>query len=262
MNELLIIFIVAMIISALGFIKYVYFISLGYGFSIAGIAVALLIIFRSNLTACSVIMSVLFIIYGLRLGGYLLIREIKSAAYNKMIEKEVKHDVNFLVKISIWVTCAILYVCQCAPLLFRFQNDGGNDIFAIVGIVIMASGIILEMVADYQKSAAKKIDSRMFVSTGVYKWVRCPNYFGELLLWTGAFVSGLNVLNTPFQWIVVVLGYVGIVYVMFSGARRLEIRQDKNYGHMEAYQEYVKTTPIIIPFLPIYSVKDHKWLVA
>lgn len=262
MNELLIIFIVAMIISALGFIKYVYFISLGYGFSIAGIAVALLILFRSNLTACSVIMSVLFIIYGLRLGGYLLIREIKSAAYNKMIEKEVKHDVNFLVKISIWVTCAILYVCQCAPLLFRFQNDGGNDIFAIVGIVIMASGIILEMVADYQKSAAKKIDSRMFVSTGVYKWVRCPNYFGELLLWTGAFVSGLNVLNTPFQWIVVVLGYVGIVYVMFSGARRLEIRQDKNYGHMEAYQEYVKTTPIIIPFLPIYSVKDHKWLVA
>ncbi len=262
MNALLLIFIVAMMISALGFIKYVYFISLGYGFSIAGIAVALFVLFRSNLAICPVIMCVLFIIYGLRLGGYLLIREIKSAAYNKMLEKEVKQDVNFAVKISIWVTCAILYVCQCAPLLFRLQNDDGNDIFAIVGIVIMASGIILEMVADYQKSAVKKIDSRMFVSTGVYKWVRCPNYFGELLLWTGAFVSGLNVLNTPFQWIVVVLGYVGIVYVMFSGARRLEIRQDKNYGQMEVYQEYVKTTPIIIPFLPMYSVKDHKWLVA
>jgi hypothetical protein len=49
---------------------------------------------------------------------------------------------------------------------------------------------------------------------------------------------------------------------MFSGARRLELRQGRNYGDMEAYQEYVKTTPIIVPFLPIYSVKEHKWLVA
>ena len=92
--------------------------------------------------------------------------------------------------------------------------------------------------------------------------MRCPNYFGELLLWTGAFVSGLNVLETPFQWVLVVLGYIGIIYVMFSGARRLELRQDRNYGEMESYQEYVKNTPIIVPFLPIYSVKKHKWLVA
>lgn len=262
MSKLLIIFIVAMIISALGFIKYVYFISLGYGFSIAGIGVAMLILFRSNLAICPVIMCVLLIIYGLRLGGYLLIREIKSVNYNKLLEKEVKNDVSMVVKLSIWVTCAILYVCQCAPVFFRLSNGGDNDAFAIVGIVIMAVGIILEMVADYQKSAAKKINSHMFVSTGVYKWVRCPNYFGELLLWTGAFISGLKVLSTPLQWIVAVLGYVGIVYVMFSGARRLELRQDRNYGDMESYQEYVKTTPIIVPFLPIYSVKDHKWLVA
>lgn len=58
------------------------------------------------------------------------------------------------------------------------------------------------------------------------------------------------------------LWYVGIIYVMFSGARRLEIRQNKNYGNDPAYQTYVKTVPILVPFIPLYSVEQHKWLVA
>ena len=49
---------------------------------------------------------------------------------------------------------------------------------------------------------------------------------------------------------------------MFSGARRLEIRQDSTYGDDPEYQEYVKKTPILIPLLPLYSVKKYEWLKA
>ena len=37
------------------------------------------------------------------------------------------------------------------------------------------------------------------------------------------------------------IGYIGIVFVMFSGARRLEIRQDKNYGEDKEYKKYKKS---------------------
>lgn len=123
-----------------------------------------------------------------------------------------------------------------------------------------ALGILIELIADLQKSAAKKKNPKMFVSTGLYRIVRCPNYFGELLLWTGVFVSGISVCNSVFQWSLVILGFVGIIYVMFSGARRLEIRQDKNYGDNPAYQEYISKTPIILPLIPIFSVKKYKCL--
>ncbi|MBR1930897.1 MAG: DUF1295 domain-containing protein [Lachnospiraceae bacterium] len=262
MNELGIIFLVALILSAVGFIMYVYFFSVGYGFSIAGIGIALLLLFRRGLSVATVSMCVLFVIYGLRLGGYLLIRELKSTAYKNLLKNESKHNVKTGVKVCIWVSCAILYVCECAPVLFRMQSGKGNDAFAVIGIVLMAAGILMEMLADWQKTKAKKDNPGRFVSTGLYRMVRCPNYFGELLLWTGVFVSGLNVCHTPLQWLLCILGFLGINYVMFSGARRLELRQDKNYGADPAYQEYVRTTPIIIPFLPIYSVKKHKWLVA
>ena len=39
---------VAMLISAIGFYKYVYFISLGYGFSIAGLGFLMLVLFRNG----------------------------------------------------------------------------------------------------------------------------------------------------------------------------------------------------------------------
>ena len=92
--------------------------------------------------------------------------------------------------------------------------------------------------------------------------MRCPNYLGEMLFWTGTFVSGIGVYAGVAQWLAALLGYVGIIYVMFGGARRLEMRQNRSYGKDPAYQRYVRTTPIMLPFVPLYSVEKYTWLVA
>ena len=84
--------VIALLFSSLGFIKYVYFISLGYGFSIAGIGVANLILFLHVLTLHTVILSALLIVYGCRLGFFLLFREIKSAAYRSTMKKRLRTE--------------------------------------------------------------------------------------------------------------------------------------------------------------------------
>ena len=58
------------------------------------------------------------------------------------------------------------------------------------------------------------------------------------------------------------VGYCGIIFVMFSAARRLEVRQNKRYGKDPDYQKFVRTVPILLPFVPLYSVEKYKWLVA
>lgn len=241
---------------------YVYFFSVGYGFSIAGIGITLLILFRQNLTIWTILMCCLFIIYGIRLGGYLALREMKSVTYKTLLKDESKQNVKLGVKFCIWISCAILYVCEVAPVTFRFVNKNQDDVFLYVGIGLAAVGILMEIIADAHKSIAKKKNPGRFVTTGLYKIVRCPNYLGEILLWTGVFVSGISVCNSVWQWVITSVGYIGILYVMFSGARRLEIRQDKNYGNDPEYQKYVSTTPILIPLIPLYSVKKYTWLVA
>ncbi len=255
---------ICMLVSAIGFKNYVWFISLGYGFSIAAQGAAMLILYGQNLTIGTIICSVLFILYGCRLGGYLAYRELKSgSSYKKNMVGEIKDGktVPMGVKIAIWVTCAVLYVTQIGGVFYRMENHACDNIFVYIGAGIMLLGVSLETAADIQKNAAKKVNPRRFVDTGLYRIVRCPNYLGEMIFWTGVLVSGIGAV-CGWQWIVVAIGYVGIIFVMFSGARRLEIRQDKNYGNDPEYQKYVKTVPILVPFIPLYSVKKHKWLAA
>ena len=255
---------VCLLVSAIGFKNYVWFISLGYGFSIAAEGLAMLFLYGSSLTAGTLICCLLLVAYGLRLGGYLLIRERKSASYVKKMQGEIKDGktIPFSVKFAIWVTCAGLYVTQVIPVFYRLNNGSGANVFTWIGAAVMAFGLFFESLADIQKNAAKKINPRRFVDTGLYRIVRCPNYLGEMIFWTGVLISGIGAVSGIGQWIMALIGYFGIIYVMFSGARRLEIRQNKNYGSDPEYQTYIKTVPILLPFLPLYSVEKHTWLVA
>ena len=257
-------FAAAMVISSIGFKNYVWFISIGYGFAIAGEGLLMLLLYGEALSVGTVLCCVLFIIYGCRLGGYLAYREFKVASYNKNMTGEIKDGktVPFGVKIAIWVTCAALYVTQVSGVFYRLLNGAADNAWVYIGAAVMLFGIVFESIADIQKNRAKKINSRRFVDTGLYRIVRCPNYLGEMIFWTGVLLSSIGAVTGIGQWAVVLVGYVGIIFVMFSGARRLEIRQNKNYGNDPEYQKYVKTVPIMVPFIPLYSVEKHKWLVA
>jgi len=257
-------FAAALLISSIGFKNYVWFISLGYGFSIAGEGLLMLFLFTKSLSAGTVLCCLLFIFYGCRLGGYLAFREFKSVSYMKNMKGEIKDGktIPFGVKIAIWVTCAALYVLQVLPVFYRLNNASGSNLFTYIGAAVMLFGVLFESAADLQKNAAKKINSHRFVDTGLYRIVRCPNYLGEMIFWLGVLLSGITALSGTWQWIASLLGFVLIVYVMFSGARRLEIRQDRNYGEDPEYQAYCKSVPILVPFLPLYSVKKYKFLSA
>lgn len=268
MKEYLILAAVSLLISAIGFRYYIHFFSVGYGFAIAGLAIAMGILYSPNLTLPTIIMCCLLLIYGLRLGGFLLIREKKSSTYNQRVSGDIKDGktVPFGVKVCIWLSCAFLYICMTCPIAFRLeipktQDFMHFDIPSIVGLCLMVLGIAMEMIADKQKAKAKKKNPGRFVDTGLYRFVRCPNYLGELLLWAGVFVTGVNMMST-WQWIFAILGLILITYVMFSGARRLEVRQNKSYADDPEYQKYVSTVPIILPFIPLYSVIKYKFLVA
>jgi steroid 5-alpha reductase family enzyme len=260
--QYLVMFLIALLITSIGFRKYIWFISIGYGFSVAAIGLAMIVFFRRYMSNLMLCICLLFFIYGVRLGGYLLIRELKLTTYNAAMKNEVKSDISLPAKFATWIFSALLYTLQVSPVLFRLSNGGTTDIATLVGAVIMACGIILESAADVQKSIAKKKNPKRFVDTGLFRIVRCPNYLGEILFWTGVFVSGVTALRGPVQWICAIIGYVCIVYIMFGGARRLELRQNRNYGDDPEYQKYVKTVPIILPFIPLYSVADYTFLVG
>ena len=252
---------IALIMPLGGFYKLLYFITIGYGLSIASIGLYLLT-FSNTIKYSEIILSLLYIIYGFRLSLFLFLREYKSKTYNARVKPEVDNTkkIGLIPKIIIWLSVALLYICQTAPLTFSIESNKKDGKCTYIGIFIFIFGLLFEIKADNEKKNMKKINPNKFVSNGLYKIVRCPNYLGEIILWTGSFIFGLNIYNTFFQWFIAVLGYISIVYVMFGGARRIEIRQNKTYGKDKDYQEYIKKTPIMIPFIPLYSVEKYGWI--
>lgn len=259
-----ILLLVSLAFSAVGFYMYIYFFSVGYGLSVAALGAALAILFHHRMGLPEALLCILFILYGLRLSGYLFIREKKSAAYGKVLSPELARSRKMSIgpKLAIWISCALLYTLEAAPVLFRLQNGAKADAALYIGLALMVGGLLLETAADLQKTRAKKKNPYRFVDTGLYSIVRCPNYLGEMIFWLGVLVSGLSALRGAWQWIASLLGFLLLVYVMFSGARRLEIRQDRNYADNAQYQAYCKRVPILLPFVPLYSVKKYKFLSA
>lgn len=260
-NCLLIIFIVSLILCSVGFIKYVYFLSVGYGFAVAGGGItALVIALRNGWTEgilwLAIIQAVLFVVYGARLSGFLLVREFKNAGFQKEMKNKKGgfERLPIFVSIPIWICVAALYTAQVSPMFYRYANNAKDYVLPVVGIIISLCGIILESAADKQKSAQKKENPKMVATKGLYKIVRCPNYLGEIIFWTGVFISGITAYQEVGQWIMAIVAYICIVYIMFNGAQRLEKRQMDRYGEDKEYNDYADKTPIIIPFLPIYHL--------
>ena len=249
---------------AVGFYKFVYFLSIGYGFAVAAGGIAVLVMWFVNPTATPLWIvlaeTALFVAYGARLSGFLLVRELKNATFKKTdvakdtLAKNGEKKMPVFVLATIWITVAALYVTQVSPMLFRYTNGSTDFILPVIGFAVSVGGLILESIADNQKSAQKKERPDMVATKGLYKMCRCPNYLGEIIFWTGVFISGISTYSTPGQWIMAVIAYVCIVFIMFNGAQRLEKRQMARYGANEEYNTYANKTPIIIPLLPIYHL--------
>lgn len=261
---MLVLFGLALLISAVGFYRVVYFISIGYAFSIVAMAIAVVLLLRDNLTVAALLQNVLLVIWGLRLGIFLVRREMKPA-YGK--ELAATHDRTAGMPLSrkalIWVGISALYVIMFTPSVFVLSPapgaavpDGAGALVQWAALALMAGSLLLESLADHQKSAFKAKYPGQFCSTGLYRWVRCPNYLGEILFWVGNWTAALLFYSTGLRWLLALFGIVCIILIMLGSTKRLEGEQDKRYADNPAYDAYVRRTPILIPLLPIYSLHN------
>ena len=84
MSYLLVLLAVSMLLSGLGWIYFIYFFSIGYGFGVSALAVTIAVLFKDVLTPPTAMLCAVMFIFGLRLGLYLLTREKRSPEYKNV----------------------------------------------------------------------------------------------------------------------------------------------------------------------------------
>ncbi len=197
------------------------------------------------------IMGALVLMWALRLGYYLFDRVSKIGKDERFDEIRVNKKRFFrfflLQGVSSWVISL--------PFMIRLSADHGTFSFTRVedlewvGLVIALVGLIVEGVADAQKSAfkAKPGNSNEIYTEGLYSKIRYPNYLGEIVFWVGIFLAAIPFLS-GWGWASVISPIAIILLLLFvSGIPFLERGRAKKYGDDPKYQAYHERTYKIIP---------------
>ena len=216
--------------------------------TISYISSVLFIFFKSNtvesINLGSLALSTFIIIWSLRLGIFLFLR-IKKAGKDRRFNEIKKSFSWFFMTFSVsgmWVTiCSI-----CA--LTGIANGIIFSITTIIGIIIFIIGFTIEIIADSQKTKFRANDDNKdkFITSGLWKYSRHPNYLGEIILWLGISLISFSSLE-GFQYITLISPiFTYLLLVNVSGINFLDKSGDKKWGMLESYKKYKEKTPRLI----------------
>lgn len=219
--------------------------------TIAYVSSVLFIFFKSNtvesINLGSLALSTFIIIWSLRLGTFLFLR-IKKEGKDRRFNDIKKSFSWFFMTFSVsgmWVTiCSI-----CA--LTGIANGIIFSSTTIIGIIIFIIGFTIEIIADSQKTKfrAKDDNKDKFISSGLWKYSRHPNYLGEIILWLGISLISFSSLE-GLQYITLISPiFTYLLLVNVSGINLLEKSGEKKWGHLDSYKSYKENTPRLIGFL-------------
>ena len=119
------------------------------------------------------------------------------------------------------------------------------------GLAGWAIGLLFEAVGDFQLARFKADPNNKgrVMDRGLWRWTRHPNYFGEIVLWTGVAIFAVPALHGLTLWLLLSPAFVALLLVFVSGIPPLQTRADAKWGGQPAYERYKSTTPAVIPRL-------------
>ncbi len=207
-------------------------------------------VLSAPLDARSIIIALMVVVWALRLGSFLFLR-IRDDGGDQRFDEIKKSPARFFLT---WTLQGIWVLLTAASALVIITNSTRLplDIFAFIGIGLWIAGFAIEVVSDRQKREFRKVPENKgrYISTGLWAWSRHPNYFGEILLWTGVTVASLPVLS-GWQWVTIISPiFVAFLIIRISGVPKLEAHAKKKWGDEKEYQDYVSTVPLVIPRPP------------
>jgi len=219
----------------------------GLGFVVVALSILLL---NGEFTSRQLLVTTLVAVWGLRLAISIYMRNRgrgEDFRYRKWRQEWGRYWVvrSYL---QVFILQGFMMLLIATPFIIINSSDGGGSLYwlDILGVSIWLLGFLFETIGDYQlRQFVTNADNKgKVLDTGLWRYSRHPNYFGEVVQWWGIFIIALAV---PHGW----LGVFGpltitLLILKVSGVPLLERTLAKNPD----YQEYAKRTSVFIPLPP------------
>ena len=218
--------------------------------SITYISLLLLGLLLAGTDARRLLIAGLVLIWAVRLGSFLF-RRVKQDGSDTRF-RSIKPD--FLRFLMTWTLQGAWVLVTFAAGLAAITSSTLQPLgwLALFGSLLWIVGFSIEVVADRQKRQFRRQADREteFITSGLWAWSRHPNYFGEILLWFGIALIALPVLSGWQHLTLISPIFVIVLLTRISGIPMLERRADKRWSEDPLYQNYKRSTPVLIPKPP------------
>ncbi|MCA9330419.1 DUF1295 domain-containing protein [Candidatus Saccharibacteria bacterium] len=195
------------------------------------------------------LVAVLVTVWGARLAVHIYLRNRKKSE-DKRYKEIVPEGTAFrglvaYAKVFLLQGILIWIISMPVQAVFFSQPSSVWSGLVAMGVVVWVFGIVFEAIGDYQLSRFLQQKKRPEVlSTGLWRYTRHPNYFGEVTLWWGVWL--IAVASGVRPWTVVgPLTITGLI-LFVSGVPMLERR----YKDDANYQRYAEKTSKFLPLPP------------
>jgi steroid 5-alpha reductase family enzyme len=197
------------------------------------------------------LVSVLVTIWGLRLSLYILWRnwgKPEDFRYHKWREEEGKRwwwfsffKVFLLQGFLMWIISAPLLAAQISP------TPAKLTFLDLIAALVWFIGFFFEAVGDWQMARfkANPANKGKVLNTGVWRYTRHPNYFGDAAQWWGYYLVAAAVSGG--FWTIFSPILMTTLLLRVSGVALLEksLKETK-----PQYREYIETTSAFVPWFP------------
>ena len=190
----------------------------------------------------------LVVFWASRLAWHLYVRNRKEGEDKRYAEMRKKRGDAFWWQslfTIFWLQAALLWIIS-APLHGAIVSAAPLGPWDLAGAFLFAVGFSFEAVADAQlaRFKAHPANEGLVLDTGLWRYSRHPNYFGEAVLWWGLYLFAVG---GGAYWSVVGPLLITFLLLKVSGVTMLEenLRSSK-----PGYEEYVRKTSAFIPWPP------------
>ena len=210
-------------------------------------AVTVAVFMHPLLDLRGLLIAVLVAIWAIRLGSFLFLR-VKKAGQDRRFTELKKRFWRYLFTWTLggaWVF--ITMAAALASITSMTQRPLG--IWVGFGLLLWIVGFSIEVIADRQKTEFRNDaeNSEKFITTGLWRYSRHPNYFGEIILWLGiAIIAYPTLVGWQYAALISPI-FVTFLLVKVSGVKLLEESGKKRWGSDPTYQKYVTNTSVLLP---------------
>lgn len=190
-------------------------------------------------------------LWALRLSAYLGYRNIGKPEDFRYAKWRAEWGKNVLWRsyLQVFMLQGFFMLIISLPILYAYENPDTLEHFSIlkwISVFLWFIGFLFEAIGDDQKFcfSGNPANKGKFIRSGLWKYTRHPNYFGEFLIWWSIFVF---VLEQPDQWPMILSPIsISVLLLCVSGIPMLE----KKYQGNPDYDDYKKTTSAFFPMPP------------